>query len=99
MKLFAYKQGSESAKALAEALEIKRIRKTGKDIRVDVLLNWGCSKLPNRIVYEDVINAPANIHMAANKLETFLALEGEVCIPSFTESRDGGMYSLLHREP
>jgi hypothetical protein len=42
MKLYAYKQGSKSAKALSQALGIKRIKHEGDGLKVKgTLLNWG----------------------------------------------------------
>jgi len=88
MKLYPYNQGSASAKALAEALGIKRLKREGKPIKTDIVLNWGCSSdnWPRAIHCEEIINDPNIIRIATNKLKSFNALKGHVSIPEFTES-------------
>jgi glutathione synthase/RimK-type ligase-like ATP-grasp enzyme len=85
LKLYPYKQGSASAKALAQALGIKRIRKEGKDITPDCWINWGSSVRPARInVGSNVINFPANVGWASNKLQAFEMMHAHrVNIPVF----------------
>jgi len=88
MKLYPYNQGSASAKALAKALGIKRLKREGKPIKTDIVLNWGCSSdnWPRAIHCEEIINDPNIIRIATNKLKSFNALKGHVSIPEFTES-------------
>lgn len=87
MKIIAYKQTSESAKALALALGVKRINHEGNRIRIkDTLINWGASALPDRIDADNIINKPAAITLASNKLQAFIAMMDTVETPAFTAS-------------
>lgn len=73
-KIYAYKQGSASAHALAHGLGIKVIKHEGSKFRGGALkkvINWGCSQLPADILQCDVFNAPIAVALAANKLSTF----------------------------
>jgi glutathione synthase/RimK-type ligase-like ATP-grasp enzyme len=90
MKLYPYNEGSTSAKALATALGIKRIKHEGKvlDIKNQIVINWGCSYMKRPIVPKQILNVPANVSLATNKLKSFNALKGTVTIPDFTESRE-----------
>lgn len=85
-KIYPYNNGSASAKALAEKLGIKRLKKQGKDIHVrGSIINWGCSFLDRNLTYEgEFLNHPDAVAKAANKLETFKALDGKVGIPKWT---------------
>lgn len=91
MKLIPYKVGSASAKALAEALDIKRIRQEGPQInlRGQTLINWGCSNITRQILNADVLNKPEAIQKSVNKLTAFQCFEdADVDIPEFTTSID-----------
>jgi hypothetical protein len=73
-KIYAYKQGSASALALARGLGIKVIKHEGSKFRGGALkkvINWGCSQLPVDVLQCDVINQPIAVALAANKLTTF----------------------------
>lgn len=87
MKLYPYHQGSASAKALAEALGIKRIKHEGKPLQVrGGLINWGSSGFVRAIAHDGVFNKPDCVAVAVNKLQSFNALKGNASIPEFTES-------------
>lgn len=88
MKIYPYKQGSASAKALADALGIKRIKHEGKPLVVDVLINWGASNIKRVLKDADrILNHPAYVARASNKLLTFQALtDAGVRTPEWTES-------------
>lgn len=86
MKLYSYNQGSKSAKALAKALGIKRIKHEGKPLQVrGGLINWGSSGFVRNIVHDGIFNPPDCVAVAVNKLQSFNALKGRVSIPDFTE--------------
>lgn len=73
-KIYAYKQGSASALALARGLGIKVIKHEGSKFRGGALkkvINWGCSQLPANVLQCDVFNHPIAVALAANKLSTF----------------------------
>lgn len=86
MKLYPYNQGSKSAKALAEALGIKRLKHEGPIARVDTLINWGSSQFQRIISCANILNKPESIAKAVNKLQAFNALKGHSSIPEYTES-------------
>lgn len=86
MKLYSYNPKSQSAKALALGLGIKRLRHQGPKIE-DKILNWGSSAI-NREVGAIILNRPEAIKTASNKLQSFNALQGCVDIPKFTTSLD-----------
>jgi glutathione synthase/RimK-type ligase-like ATP-grasp enzyme len=51
-----------------------------------VIINWGCSKAPDRLAAGKFINKPAQVAAAGNKLTTFDLLKGVdgVSIPEYT---------------
>ena len=79
-----YKMGSESARALALALQCKRVN--GKKIFKpnDVIINWGNSKVASVRGRAKIINNIGAIEQAANKLLTLVRLEsaGVKCVKS-----------------
>lgn len=85
MKLYPYKPGSASAKALAEALGIQRIRHQGPRLKVQGLINWGSSGFRRNLdIRGQLLNMPEFVKTASNKLETFKELDGHVPIPEWT---------------
>ena len=76
--IYPYKKGSKSAKALAQALGIKQIKREGSRFnpRGKRVINWGCSELPASVVQNSVVlNHPHSVTSAANKATTFLVLQ------------------------
>lgn len=74
--LYPYNGGSKSAKALAAEMGIKRIRRTNSTYTGeagDVVINWGCTKLPLWRGGVKIINNPANVLVTHNKLTFFEA--------------------------
>ncbi len=77
LKVFPYKMGSLSGKALANALGIKRIRPTYEAKRRDIIINWGNSRPSESVPYaEKDLNKHSAIALACNKLKTFTKLTG-----------------------
>lgn len=77
MLLYAYKEGSASAKALSQGLGIKRIKHEGsrfKGYNRKTVINWGCSQLPAEVLKCVVINNPQAVAVASNKLSFFKAM-------------------------
>ena len=71
LKVFPYKIGSQSAKVLANALHVKRVRDTYEPRRNDIIINWGRSS-PVRYVRTHLdLNKHEAIALASNKLKTF----------------------------
>lgn len=75
-KVFPYKMGSASSKALANALSVLRVRPTYDARRRDVIINWGNSR-PSAILHaEHDLNKHSAIALACDKLKTFKKLTG-----------------------
>lgn len=102
--MFPYKMGSESCKELARALNAKTHAKT---IRVhpsgnyrprngDTIINWGSSREPSWR-YNDIINRPASVAVAVNKLLTLEALSrAEIAvIPYTTHLEDARSWPMI----
>jgi glutathione synthase/RimK-type ligase-like ATP-grasp enzyme len=74
MFIYSHNPNSEGAKALAEALKATRIRhekSTFKGAANKVVINWGAHNLPEEVAKCRIINTPAAIQVAANKLSFF----------------------------
>lgn len=94
MKVFvySYKFGSKSAKEIAKALGVKRIKhknsrfKGGQD---KIVINWGSGNLPPRVKRSHVINLDQNTILASNKLRWFrkAATIPGLHAPEWTENR------------
>lgn len=88
--IYPYSAASESAKALAAALNIKRAKREGDKLNVNTIINWGCTRI-RRLIGEHtaIINKPAAVALAANKLSTFQILSAaDVCTVPFTTDKD-----------
>jgi len=73
-KVFPYKMGSQSAKALAHGLNVLRVKPTYDARRRDVIINWGNSR-PSAILHASHdLNKHEAIAIASNKLKTFETL-------------------------
>lgn len=92
MYLYAYKQGSQSGKDLANALGIRRIKHEGSRFRGGphkTVINWGASQLPEEVMKCRVLNSPEAVALCSNKLKFFKALEGQpVNLPEFTQDKE-----------
>lgn len=102
MQLYAYKEGSQGAKALAQGLGIKRIKHVGskfKGSQRKLVINWGCSELPPEVMKCRVFNNPAAVKVASNKLSFFRRMsewnndvagldDPRVSIPDFTTDKE-----------
>lgn len=89
MRILPYKFGSRSAKALATALNTKRVRHDGefRNNYVHPIINWGSNRLPDFPVYR-WINNPRSVYVAANKLMTFEYLSrADVSVPLWETNR------------
>jgi len=86
MKIYPYKMASQSAKALAQALGVKRLKPEGRMIALP-FINWGASNIKREFNDEMVVNHPNAVKRASNKLTTFLTLDQIVPIPDYTTDR------------
>lgn len=88
-RIYPYKQGSASAKKLAEALGGKVLKHVGskyKPKRGDVVVNWGAGA-PPVLAPATILNA--DVRVAQDKLATFNALQDMgVSIPPIATSID-----------
>lgn len=73
--IYAYKNGSQSAKLLKEALGVPLLKHEGKAIEVETVINWGSGSLADRVVPAFIINGTFGVNNAANKLNTFREFE------------------------
>jgi glutathione synthase/RimK-type ligase-like ATP-grasp enzyme len=93
LNIFAHNPNSEGARALADALDIRRIRREGSTYvgnRNKTVINWGSSELPANVAAATIINKPEAIRATANKLVFFQTCQrnGAPRIPAFTTSRE-----------
>lgn len=92
LKMLPYNQGSESARDLAKLLGCLRVKPDGNYAPQigHHLLNWGYSGTPEWMQRAQargvrVLNAPARVNVAGNKLSTFNVLQANgITIPEFT---------------
>jgi len=89
IKIYPYKQGSKSAKALALAIKgrvLKHVGSVFKPRPSDVIVNWGSSSCP---VFQPATTLNANVEQAQNKLTAFKIMrDAGVCVPPFWEKMD-----------
>lgn len=90
VRVYPYKKGSRSAKALAESLGGKVLRRENSKYRQkagDLVVNWGASDFSNKFnEVGTVLNKDTSV--AACKLKTFEALDDSgVNIPDYATSR------------
>ena len=85
--IYPYKPGSKSARDLARALGVKRIKHKGSRFRpgpLKTLINWGSRKLPEEYFKCRILNHPARVRGASDKLRAFEAMTPGVSIPEYT---------------
>lgn len=95
LKIYPYKMGSESAKALSELLDAKRVRDAGRYTPKSgqTIINWGNGREPSWTPSATsrrvrILNNPSAVNVAGNKLSTFRALQAVgISIPEFTTDR------------
>ena len=90
-RVYPYKQGSRSARALADALGGRVLKLEGSRFlprRDDVIINWGASQTPNYLPFVP-LNPGTTTAVASNKLNAFQALQAAgVSIPDFWTNPD-----------
>lgn len=74
--MYAYNEHSESAKALSQAMGIKRIKHENsrfKPLPNKTVINWGSSHLPDYVNngWTNIINNPEVVDICSNKLKLF----------------------------
>ena len=90
--LYPYNLGSHSAKVLADALGIKRVRPNGRYrwFPNHRIINWGNSQIPSwwdQAMHSIFLNHPTKVARASNKLHSFDQLDAcEIPIPDIALS-------------
>lgn len=88
IKIYPYKQGSASARMLANVLNGRVLKLTGSSYvpkSSDIVINWGSSSCPD---FGPATTLNVNVNTAQCKLAAFKALsEAGVSIPKFWESQ------------
>lgn len=101
--IYPYKAGSQSAKDLASALEIKRIKHTGSRFRGGsnhTVINWGASSLPVLNSATRIINSAESVASAINKVTSLQLLSdaGVTCLDSTTERGEAELWIVAGRK-
>jgi glutathione synthase/RimK-type ligase-like ATP-grasp enzyme len=73
IKIYPYKAGSASAKALSEVVDGKVLKREGKALKADLIVNWGSSNIDRHLVSKVFLNKAESIKLASNKLSSFEA--------------------------
>lgn len=88
LAIWSHNEGSEGAKALAGALDVKRIKHQNSKYVPGpgkVIVNWGDSQFPKHLQASEVLNTPYVLGAVTNKLKFFeLMADTDVRIPKFT---------------
>lgn len=86
--LYPYSSVSTSARLLANALGLQRIKRERSRYRPraqDVIVNWGCSVFGTPVGNTRVLNPPQAVRVASNKLRTFEVLrQNNIPVPEWT---------------
>lgn len=89
-KVFPYKQGSASAKALSLSLGGKVLKINGSKYRPkrgDFVINWGAGTVPD-FAPATTLNSAGRVSAASNKLTSFKAFKAAgVRVPEFVETK------------
>lgn len=84
---YPYKTGSNSVKNLSEAMNMKVIKREGskfKGHKDKIVINWGCTYMPEEVMKCNILNKPAAVAIASNKLTFFESVKNVVNIPEYT---------------
>lgn len=93
MFIYPYNAASGSVKNLKGAMgdDLKIIRRDNSKFKGDenkIVVNWGCSQLPEEVMKATIINTPEAVSVASNKQLFFERVQGQVNIPPFTADKD-----------
>src|SRR3546814_19857313 len=92
-KILPYKQGSKSAKALANVLDCKVLKLKGSKYKPkpdDTIINWGSTTLPEWTLHKSNVLNRYNISDVSTKFKFFQKMSGEEYMPKRSkESRVG----------
>jgi hypothetical protein len=88
-KVYPYKQGSQSAKALATALDGRVLKLIGsKYVRrpSHIVINWGSSSVPDNLSV--VLNPSIAIQTCTDKRNFFIWAKAECCLLYTSDAAD-----------
>lgn len=92
VNIYSWKEASEGAKQLAEAMGIKRLKHEGSKYKGSdkkIVINWGSSSVPDEVKKSRILNPTNVVALCSNKLNFFKALSGKgVTIPDWTDDYD-----------
>lgn len=101
LHIFSHNENSEGARALAQALGIRRIRHEGSRYvgrPNKTVINWGSSRpLPPNVQGSRILNAPETIRTVTNKRTFFEGINGAFRAPEFTTNREEAINWLNDR--
>lgn len=90
--LYPYSTVSTSARLLAQAMGLTRIKRERSRYRPraqDVIVNWGCSVFGIPTNNTRIINRPEAVRVASNKLNTFQVLrQNNIPVPDWTLQKE-----------
>ena len=92
LRIYPYKKGSKSAKALAKALNTKQLKLENSKFKPkvgDIIINWGASDMPAQFQPVTILNHPEDIKRMSNKKTFFehMSQEDGIRIVPFTSDR------------
>lgn len=98
IRIYPYKQGSRSARVLADALRGRVLYREGSSFKPrmnDIIINWGSSTQPERLGCR-YYNSHVAVRAAGNKRDAFVALQSAgVPIPAFALRKEDVTWSGL----
>ena len=98
VNIWTYNEASEGAKNLAQALDVKRIKRQNSKYvpRADkIIINWGDSvNFPANLTRSKVLNSPFVVGAVSNKIKFFELMSGDCRRPPWTTERAVAMQWL-----
>lgn len=96
-----YKASSKSAKALANALGVKRMAMQNSkwlDGPGKYVLNWGSNEIPGLDEEAEILNRPSSVERATNKKTFFEAIVGRIPAPAYW-TNVGHVADFMEKKP
>ncbi len=86
-RIFSWNANSEGAKALAEALGVKRIKHEKSKFKGGAkytVINWGSTNPPDSVMASNILNHPDAVKKCSDKRVFFNTVKDHIQIPEFT---------------
>ncbi len=91
LHIYAYNEGSEGARQLAQVLGIRRIRRERSQYvgsQRKTVINWGSSQVPENVSTSRILNNPARVAAMSNKRTFFELMDHtDARLPDWTTDR------------